>query len=326
MSQTAGIPGLKIVYMGTPEFAVPVLEGLVSSRHSVCGVVTVPDKPAGRGKKLRGSAVKEAALKLGLPLAQPEILRSESFLDQLRLWNPDLIVVVAFRMLPQEVYTLPRLGSINLHASLLPSYRGAAPIQRAIMNGEKASGLTTFFLDQKTDTGAMIMQERIEIGPDENAGELHDRMMAAGVQLVIKTVDAIADGTVKAVPQPFVGNIQLPAAPKITKNDCRIKWDAPAQQIHNQIRGLSPYPGAFTLLTHPSYGDQVLKVFRSKLMRHTNNPPELPCISTDGKTYLHFLLPDGIISVLDVQLQDRNRMKTDDFLRGFSIGDGWKLV
>ncbi|HRZ43480.1 MAG TPA: methionyl-tRNA formyltransferase [Bacteroidales bacterium] len=324
MSHTAVNPCLKIVYMGTPEFSVPVLEGLVQSRHSVCGVVTVPDKPAGRGKKLRASAVKEAALKMGLPLAQPEILREKGFLELLRHWNPDLIVVVAFRMLPHEVYTLPRFGSINLHASLLPFYRGAAPIQRAIMNGEHTSGLTTFFLDHKTDTGAMIIQERMEIWADETAGELHDRMMVAGVPLVLKTVEAIADGTVSPVPQPPVSG-QIPTAPKITRDDCRIRWEAPAFQIHNQIRGLSPYPGAFTLLTHPTHGSQVLKIFRSQLLPLTTSPQEFPAISTDGRTYLRFLLPDGVISVQEVQLQDRNRMITKDFLRGFAAGEGWKL-
>ncbi len=311
--------------MGTPEFAVPILESLYQCHHRVVGVVTVPDKPAGRGRKLHSSAVKECALALKLPIAQPVSLRDPAFLEMLRQWNPDLIVVVAFRMLPKEVYAFPPLGSINLHASLLPLYRGAAPIQRAIMNGERVTGLTTFILDEKTDTGALLLQESMDIGADETAGELHDRMMICGANLVLKTVDLIAQGNIMALPQVTSPGDVLPVAPKILKSDCQIRWNDPAWQVYNHIRGLSPVPAAFTFLTHPIQGDMVLKIYRSALLPLESSPSKPCTLASDGKTCMKINLTDGVISLLEVQLQGKKRMRTEEFLRGFPILDGWEL-
>jgi methionyl-tRNA formyltransferase len=236
----------RIVFMGTPEFAVATLKELVDNQYNVVGVITAPDKPAGRGKKLRKSAVKQYAESVGLPVLQPTNLKSEDFNKALQALQPDLQIVVAFRMLPQVVWQLPKLGTFNLHASLLPDYRGAAPINWAIINGETETGVTTFFIDDKIDTGEIILQEKVEISPEDNASSLHDKLMTTGSHLVLKTVDLITNNQVKTKAQP---KIDLPKkAPKLNKDNTKINWSAGGEQIHNLIRGLSMYPGAWTEL------------------------------------------------------------------------------
>src|ERR1043165_9173853 len=250
-----GQGGLRIVFMGTPEFAVASLDALVNKGYNIVGVITAPDKPAGRGMKLQESAVKKYAVEKGLRILQPEKLKNPQFLDELKSLNADLQVVVAFRMLPEVVWNMPALGTINVHASLLPQYRGAAPINWAIINGEKQTGITTFKLKHEIDTGDILLQETINIGEDETAGELHDRMKEIGAQLLVKTIKGIADGSLKETPQP-PGDIKH--APKIFTETCHIKWNKSLNSIYNLIRGLSPYPGAFTLLD-----EKVLKIFKA---------------------------------------------------------------
>lgn len=294
--------------MGTPEFAVPMLEVLVKSQHQVVGVITAPDKPAGRGMQLSESDVKVAAKQHNLNILQPEKLKNEQFLEQLRALQADLFVVVAFRMLPEVVWNMPPLGTINLHASLLPNYRGAAPINRAIMQGETETGVTTFLLQQEIDTGKIIFQEKIAIRPDETAGELYQELMTLGASVLAKTVDAIATGDYPQIPQDHITDIKH--APKIFKDDCRIVWSNTAQQVFNHIRGLSPYPAAFTTLDGKG-----LKIFKASI------GPGLAQLqpgqySTDGKTYLRFACSIGSIDVQECQLEGKKRMKIEEFLRG----------
>ena len=294
--------------MGTPEFAVPMLEVLVKSQHQVVGVITAPDKPAGRGMQLSESDVKVAAKQHNLNILQPEKLKNEQFLEQLRALQADLFVVVAFRMLPEVVWNMPPLGTINLHASLLPNYRGAAPINRAIMQGETETGVTTFLLQQEIDTGKIIFQEKIAIRPDETAGELYQELMTLGASVLAKTVDAIATGDYPQIPQDHITDIKH--APKIFKDDCRIIWGNTAQQMYNHIRGLSPYPAAFTTLDGKG-----LKIFKASI------GPGLAQLqpgqySTDGKTYLRFACSEGSIDVMECQLEGKKRMKIEEFLRG----------
>ncbi len=302
----------RIVFMGTPAFAVASLDALVKAGYPVVGVVTAPDKPAGRGMKLTGSAVKQYALAHQLPLLQPEKLKNPSFIEELRSLKADLQIVVAFRMLPEIVWSMPPMGTVNVHGSLLPQYRGAAPINWALINGETETGVTTFKLQHEIDTGNILLQERLPIGENDTAGDIHDTMKEIGADLLIKTVAALADGTLREIPQQLVENRQLKHAPKIFTDTCRINWQQPVSDIHNLIRGLSPFPGAFT-----TFEEKTLKIFRSKKITARAGTPG--SFVSDGKTYLHFAAADGYIAVEELQLEGKKRMQTEDFLRGYKI-------
>jgi methionyl-tRNA formyltransferase len=302
---------MKIVFMGTPDFAVASLAALVDAGFEVVGVVTAADKPAGRGQKLQESAVKQYAVSKGITVLQPLKLKDPVFIDDLRTLGADLQVVVAFRMLPEVVWDMPLKGTINLHASLLPQYRGAAPINHAIINGEKESGVTTFFLKHEIDTGDVIFSEKVAIADDETAGELHDKLMNVGAGLLVKTVTAIATGDYQEQPQPE--SDELKHAPKIFKDDCFIDWNQPVQAVFNLIRGLSPYPTAFTKLN-----DKTLKVFKAEL---EEKEPGIAAggFLTDGKTFLKFATKDGFIKLIDVQYEGKKRMSVEEFLRGVRL-------
>lgn len=302
---------MKIVFMGTPDFAVASLNALVQAGFDVVGVVTAADKPAGRGQKLQESAVKQYAVSKGIKVLQPLKLKDPVFIEELRSLQADLQVVVAFRMLPEMIWDMPSKGTINLHASLLPQYRGAAPINHVIINGEKESGVTTFFLKHEIDTGDVIFSESVAISDDETAGELHDELMNVGAGLLVRTVEAIASGDYKEQPQPESG--ELKHAPKIFKEDCLVDWNQPALKIHNLIRGLSPYPTAFTRLN-----DKTLKVFKAEL--ENGDPGIAPGnYLSDGKTYLKFAAKDGFIKLTDLQYEGKKRMLIDEFLRGMRL-------
>ena len=302
---------MRLVFMGTPDFAVASLNALVEAGFNVVGVVTAADKPAGRGQKLQESAVKQYAVAKGLKVLQPLKLKDPDFIQELQDLQADLQVVVAFRMLPEVVWDMPAKGTINLHASLLPQYRGAAPINHAIINGEKESGVTTFFLKHEIDTGDIIFSERVAIGEDETAGELHDQLMNVGAGLLVKTVKAIEEGNYTE--QPQVQSDSLKHAPKIFKEFCLINWDQPAKTVYNLIRGLSPYPTAFTKL-----GDKTLKVFKAEL---DNETPDIAAgkFLSDGKTYLKFAAKGGYIKLTDLQYEGKKRMTVEEFLRGMRL-------
>lgn len=299
---------MKIVFMGTPEFAVASLDALSAAGFEIVGVVTAADKPAGRGQKLQESAVKKYAVEKGFKVLQPLKLKDPDFVQELKSLHADLQVVVAFRMLPEIVWDMPAKGTINLHASLLPQYRGAAPINHAIINGETESGATTFFLKHEIDTGDVIFSEKVAIAPDDTAGDLHDHLMVAGAGLLVKTVTAIAEGNYKEQPQPVSG--ELKHAPKIFKEFCSIDWNQPVKTVYNLIRGLSPYPTAFSVLN-----GKTIKIFKAG---YEETAPVVPAgeYLTDGKTYLHFATPDGYIQLLDVQYEGKKRMSVEEFLRG----------
>ncbi|MDR0691741.1 MAG: methionyl-tRNA formyltransferase [Prevotellaceae bacterium] len=299
--------------MGTPAFAAGVLKPLTEKGYNIIGTVTVPDKPAGRGQQIQCSAVKQLAIEKGIPVLQPEKLRDEIFLQQLRRWNADVFVVVAFRMLPEVVWSMPKYGTFNLHASLLPQYRGAAPINRAIINGETETGVTTFFLDHEIDTGRLAFSEKTVIGEEENAGRLHDRLMEMGAPLVCKTLDAIASGTLQTTPQPHLNDLR--PAPKIYKETCRINWNNSARDIHNLVRGLSPYPAAFTEMKGAN-NNLLLKIFSTtpEIVPHNLQPG---AIESDRKSYLKVACRDGYIYILDLQLSGKKRLPVKDFLAGF---------
>jgi len=312
---------LRIIYMGTPDFAVAPLKELIENQYNVIAVVTAPDKPAGRGKKLREPAVKQFAKQYNLTILQPEKLKAPEFNRQLKELNPDLNIVVAFRMLPEMVWQLPKLGTFNLHASLLPQYRGAAPINWAIINGETKTGLTTFFIDKEIDTGKIILQEEIEIAPDDNVGSLHDKMMEKGAKLVLKTVNLIAEGNYAPKPQnELIQDIsQLKTAPKIFKDDCKINWEQSGKKIYDFIRGLSPYPAAWTIF-QSIQGDKVLsaKIFEAEFIEEEHEMM-IADMDSDKKTYLHIAVPDGFISIKIIQLEGKKRLNIEDFLRGFDV-------
>jgi len=303
---------LRIVFMGTPEFAVASLDALVKAGCNIAGVVTAPDKPAGRGMKLTESAVKKYAVENGLKVLQPEKLKNPEFLAALKSLNADLQIVVAFRMLPEIVWNMTPLGTINVHGSLLPQYRGAAPINWAVINGEKETGVTTFKLKHEIDTGDILLQESLPIGEDETAGEVHDRMKEIGAKVLVETVKGLAENRIAEQPQTL--NLQpstLHHAPKIHTDTCIIHWDRPVETVHNLIRGLSPYPGAFTTLN-----EKILKVFRSK--KEITYPKSTEGdYETDGRTYLKFACADGYLHLLEVQLEGKKRMSIDDFLKGY---------
>lgn len=302
---------MKIVFMGTPDFAVASLSALVEAGFNVVGVVTAADKPAGRGQKLQESAVKQYAVSKGIPVLQPLKLKEPMFIEELRALGADLQVVVAFRMLPEVVWNMPEKGTINLHGSLLPQYRGAAPINHAIINGEQESGVTTFFLKHEIDTGDTILSATVPIAPDETAGELHDKLMQLGADLLVRTVKAVESGDYMEQPQPQ--HDELKHAPKIFKENCQINWNQPSQTIYNMIRGLSPYPTAFT-----SLNDKTLKVFKAEM--EEKEPGLSPgAFLSDGKSYLKFATKDGFIKLLDIQYEGKKRMIVEDFLRGIRL-------
>lgn len=314
---------LRIVYMGTPEFAVESLKRLVEGGYNIVGVITMPDKPMGRhGSVLQPSPVKQYAVSQGLKVLQPEKLKDESFVAELRELKADLQIVVAFRMLPEVVWNMPRLGTFNLHASLLPQYRGAAPINWAVINGETETGITTFFLKHEIDTGEIIDQVRVPIADTDNVGDVYERLMNLGGDLVVKTVDSILDGSVKTVPQDKLaeGEVLRPA-PKIFKETCRIDWSKGVKQIYDFVRGLSPYPAAWTELCQGSAAPQVLKIYETDKIfaEHSFEPGT---VVTDKKIYFRIAVTDGYINIRSLQLAGKKRMGVADFLRGYHHEDG----
>lgn len=317
---------LRIVYMGTPEFAVEPLRCLVEGGYNVVGVITMPDKPAGRGHKVQFSPVKQYALEHDLPLLQPEKLKDETFVGALRAWNADLQIVVAFRMLPEVVWNMPRLGTFNLHASLLPQYRGAAPINWAVINGDTETGITTFFLKHEIDTGEVIQQVRVPIADTDNVEVVHDKLMMLGGKLVLETVDAILNGTVKPIPQEEMAVVgELRPAPKIFKETCRIDWNQPVKKIYDFIRGLSPYPAAWSeLIASEKAESVVVKIFESEKV-YESHQLAAGTIVTDGKKFMKVAVPDGFVSILSLQLPGKKRLKIDELLRGYHLEDGCKM-
>ncbi|MBP5797161.1 MAG: methionyl-tRNA formyltransferase [Bacteroidales bacterium] len=315
---------MKIIYFGTPEFAASQLEAILQAGYEVAAVVTMPDKPAGRGKKIQFSEVKKTALEHQLPLLQPEKLKDPDFLQELESFQADLFIVVAFRMLPAAVWKMPRLGTFNLHASLLPQYRGAAPINHAIINGETVTGLTTFFLNEEIDKGAVILQESVAIRPDETAGELHDTLMHLGNRMVVETIRRIETNQIQPITQEALAQgAVLKEAPKIFKDFCYIPWEKDCKAIYNLIRGLSPYPAAHTTLRSDTGEVLELKVYASEM--ELGQPME-PCgtVVTDNKTFLKIAAKDGFIHLTTVQQAGKKAMETADFLRGLHFLGAWK--
>ena len=309
---------LRIVFMGTPDFAVASLKALVDGSYNIVGVITAPDKPAGRGNKLTEPAVKKYAVENNLKVLQPEKLKNPEFIKELHDLKADLQVVVAFRMLPEVVWSMPPLGTFNLHGSLLPQYRGAAPLNWAVINGETKTGVTTFLLDHEIDTGKIIFKKETPIGENETVGEVHDRLMEIGAKLVVETVDAIAEGNIQPIPQSeLIEENAIKHAPKIFKEDCKIDWNKDSETVRNLVRGLSPYPAAWTTLVNQKNGDEIqTKIFFAK--RTESEKEELPgTIKSDGKTFLKIACGNGWLEITDLQLAGKKRMKTDEFLRGF---------
>jgi methionyl-tRNA formyltransferase len=301
----------RIVFLGTPDFAVASLDAILEAGYDVVGVVTAPDKPAGRGMQLTESAVKKFAVQRGLPVLQPEKLKDPVFLAALKALGADLQIVVAFRMLPEVVWNMPPMGTVNLHGSLLPQYRGAAPINWAVINGEKETGVTTFQLQHDIDTGNILLQDRFPIGEMDTAGDVYDRMKVIGARLLVKTISGLADGSLNGVPQQV--STDLKHAPKLTTETGQIDWTRPVEDIYNLIRGLSPSPAAHTTLD-----GKLLKIYRSEKDEQTPSTPS-GSYGTDGKTYLRFAASDGYIRVTDLQLEGKKRMGIADFLRGYKF-------
>ena len=318
---------LRIVFMGTPEFAVASLQALLKHNYNIVGVITSPDKKAGRGRKIHYSDVKNFAINNNLKFLQPSNLKDKDFIQQLASLNANLQIVVAFRMLPEVVWQMPEYGTINLHASLLPQYRGAAPINHAIINGENETGLTTFFLDKKIDTGKIIISEKTTIEKNDNFESLHDKLKIIGSKLLIKTVKIIAEDKLKLTEQNilFSDPSELKPAPKINKEFCRINWNNTTENIYNFIRGLSPYPTAFIFLNLPDNKQFQIKIFASKEEK-TNNKILHGKIYTDNKTYLKISCTDGYLSILELQVAGKKRMDIISFLRGFQIENNWEIT
>ena len=315
---------MRIVYFGTPEFAASQLEAILNAGYEVAAVVTTPDKPAGRGKKIQCSEVKKTASEHCLSILQPEKLKDPEFLAALESFHADLFIVVAFRMLPAVVWKMPRLGTFNLHASLLPQYRGAAPINHAIINGETETGLTTFFLNEEIDKGKVILRQSVAIRPDETAGELHDELMALGNKLVVETIKKIENNDIQAVAQDeLAAGTVLKDAPKIFKDFCNIRWNQDCQTIYNHIRGLSPYPAAHTCLKSDTGDTLDLKVYKTEIeLAHPTVQPG--SIVTDGKSYLKIATNDGFLRLITLQQAGKKAMNIEEFLRGTRIFGDWK--
>lgn len=318
---------LRIVYMGTPDFAVESLRALVEGGYHIVGVITMPDKPIGRhGSVLQASPVKQYAVSQGIPVLQPEKLKDEAFIEELRALQADLQIVVAFRMLPEVVWNMPRLGTFNLHASLLPQYRGAAPINWAVINGDTETGATTFFLKHEIDTGQIIKQKRLPIAETDDVGTVHDALMTMGAGLVTETVDLILEGNVDTIPQEsfYKDPSELRAAPKIFKDTCRINWQQPVKKIYDFIRGLSPYPAAWTEIVSPEGARTVLKIYQTEKRLETHQQP-VGTICTDKKSYIDIAVEDGYLRLLSVQLAGKKRLPVADFLNGFKQIDVYKV-
>ncbi|SIN71717.1 methionyl-tRNA formyltransferase [Algoriphagus halophilus] len=298
--------------MGTPEFAVPALEKLIDNGWNVVAVITAPDKPKGRGQKLIPSPVKESALKYDIPVLQPTNLKDPAFQEELKSYQADLQIVVAFRMLPESVWDMPPVGTFNLHASLLPNYRGAAPINWAIIHGEKETGVTTFFLKHEIDTGSIIFQEKVPILEEDDLGSVYEKLMNKGAELVLKTVEAISKDEVTPLPQDE--SLAIHHAPKIFKETGKINWEQPAIQIHNLVRGLSPYPAAWTELDGKN-----CKIYKTHVEESNSQNQSPGTLLSDGKTYLKFQTGNGVLEVLELQLEGKKRMKIEDFLRGYKL-------
>jgi methionyl-tRNA formyltransferase len=315
---------LKIIFFGTPEFAVDSLDILFKHDYQVAAVVTAPDQPAGRGQVMQSPPVKRYAISKGIRILQPLKLKDPEFINELSSLDADLFIVVAFRMLPEIVWQMPRLGTFNLHASLLPHYRGAAPINHVIINGESETGLTTFFLKQEIDTGEIIFQEKMLIAPEETAGELHDRMKVAGARLVLKTTDAISEGNINPIEQGKLTDTSVPlkTAPKIFREDCHIDWTKSTGEIFNKIRGLSPYPAAFSYLISPEGQTFLVKIYKTS--KSGNNSDVKPSVLlTDGKSDLAVTTSDGLLHILEIQQAGKKIMRVDEFLRGFRLNSDW---
>lgn len=313
--------------MGTPQFATASLQALLDAKYNVVGVITAPDKPAGRGKKITESDVKKCALKHGLNILQPANLKDLEFVKEFKSLDANLGVVVAFRMLPEVIWSMPELGTFNLHASLLPQYRGAAPINHAIINGETQTGVTTFFLQHKIDTGDIIFSQSTPIGPGENAGELHDRLMQMGANLLLKTVKAIQTGNLESQKQDDlkIAEYMLREAPKIYKEDCLIDWNKPVEHIYNLIRGLSPYPTAYTVLANTGGEKISMKIYKGNYyILDSDTKPGT--IETDSKSYLSISGINGKIEILDLQISGKKRMDIRSFLNGFDMLNNWKII
>lgn len=306
---------LRIVFMGTPEFAVASLDALVKADCNIVAVITAPDKPAGRGMQLQQSAVKKYAVEQNLPVLQPEKLKNPAFVDALRELKADLQIVVAFRMLPEVVWNMPPLGTVNLHGSLLPQYRGAAPINWAVINGEKETGVTTFRLKHEIDTGNILLQESFPIEDTDTAGTVHDKMKEIGARLLVKTVTGLAEGSLKEVPQADHASLSEKHAPKLHTDTCRINWSKPVEEVYNLTRGLSPYPAAFTMLN-----EKMVKIYAAKkevvFPSHAEGEYD-----TDGKTYLKIACTNGYLHLLEMQMEGKKRMKVEDFLRGYRFSE-----
>ena len=317
---------MRILFMGTPDFAVASLRRLVEDGHEICGVFTQPDKPKNRGHKLAFSPVKEYALSQGLTVYQPVKLRDGTALELIRSLAPELTVVAAYgRILPEDILAAPKLGSINVHSSLLPKYRGAAPINWAVINGDTETGITTFFLKHEIDTGEVIQQVRVPIADTDNVGIVHDKLMLLGGRLVVETVDAILAGTVKSIPQEEMAVVgELRPAPKIFKDTCRIDWNRPVKRIYDFVRGLSPYPAAWTELVQPGGESVVVKIFETEKIGESHQlvPGTL---QTDGKTYIRVAAEDGFVGICSLQLPGKKKLKTDELLRGFRLTEGYVM-
>ena len=312
---------LKIVFMGTPDFAVHILKTIVEAGFNVAGVITAPDKPAGRGRKLHESAVKKYAVEKGLKVMQPTNLKDKTFLEELRALEANLQVVVAFRMLPEAVWKMPEYGTFNLHASLLPQYRGAAPINWAIINGETETGVSTFFIDEKIDTGEMIMQEKVAVEKDENAGSLHNKLMTTGAGLVVKTLKALEEGPVKTTPQ--TGAAELKTAHKLTRENTRIDWNLPLEDIYNHIRGLSPYPSAWTFLENAGE-EAMLKIYDCE-PEYAEHNEETGKVISEGKK-VKISVKNGFLLLKEIQLPGKRKMAIKDLLNGYNFSPEAKVV
>ncbi|PCH93490.1 MAG: methionyl-tRNA formyltransferase [Bacteroidetes bacterium] len=312
----------RIIFMGTPEFAVPSLSILIENGYHIAGVITASDKPAGRGRNTQESAVKQYAKSQNLTILQPTNLKDEVFIEELQALNGNLQIVVAFRMLPEVVWQMPEFGTFNLHASLLPNYRGAAPINWAIINGEKTTGITTFYINERIDTGDILMQEEVDIGPHDSAGTLHDSLQIKGATLVLSTVQGIANDSLEEQSQNDNGENGLKPAPKIYKEDCKLDWSQDADQLFNKIRGLSPYPGAWTILVDNDGNEQSLKIFEAEL---SDNMLLVGSIETDNSSYLLVGTSNGSIALKSVQLAGKKRNSIADFLRGFDLDKKWRF-
>ena len=314
---------LRIVFMGTPEFAVASLDALVKAGCNIVGVITAADKPAGRGMKMNESAVKKYAVEHKLKILQPEKLKNPEFLAELKSLNADLQIVVAFRMLPEVVWSMPPMGTVNLHGSLLPQYRGAAPIHWAVINGEKETGVTTFKLKHEIDTGDILLQKNFLIDDDETTGDVHDKMKKIGADVLVETVKGLAHGTLKETPQDSklaTENLKLKHAPKITTESCRINWSDSVENVYNLIRGLNPHPAAFTMVN-----EKMMKVFRAK--KEVVSPAKIEGdYETDGKTYLKFTCANGYIHLLEIQMEGKKKMGIEEFLRGYRFLSSLQVI